>query len=181
MRDVALRVVSVGIVLSLGLAVSPQVARGQDDARIEKGLRLAPVRLNLQGKDRALVGLGSYLVNAGGGCNDSHTSPSYAEGGDPFAGEPEQINAENYLAGGVAFGPFVSRNLTPDDAGRPAGLTLTQFLRVMRTGVDLKGLHPGIPLLQVMPWPVYGKLRGRDLSAIYEYLRSIPHAEPPAN
>jgi hypothetical protein len=47
----------------------------------------------------------------------------------------------------------------------------------MRTGVDLKNVHPGVPL-QVMPWPVYQSLTDRDLRAIYEYLRSIPHAEP---
>ncbi len=29
-------------------------------------------------------------------------------------------------------------------------------------------------LLQVMPWPVYGKMTDRDLIAIYEYLSAIP-------
>ena len=128
-----------------------------------------------------LVGLGSYIVNAQGGCNDCHTNPPLAAGGDPFSGEPEQINAEGYLAGGTEFGlAFVSRNLTPDENGRPAGLTLQQFILVMRTGADLKELvpppvpAPGNDLLQVMPWPVYGKMITRDLRAIYEYLRSIP-------
>jgi len=32
-------------------------------------------------------------------------------------------------------------------------------------------------LLQVMPWPVYGKMIERDLAAVYEYLSAIPHAE----
>jgi hypothetical protein len=51
----------------------------------------------------------------------------------------------------------------------------------MRTGVDLKQLHPEVsPLLQVMPWPVYQDLTDRDLRAMYEYLRAIPHAEPGA-
>jgi hypothetical protein len=36
------------------------------DPRIEQGFDIAPVRLNLDGKDRDLVGLGSYLVNTGG-------------------------------------------------------------------------------------------------------------------
>jgi len=40
-------------------------------------------------------------------------------------------------------------------------------------------VHPELsPLLQVMPWPVYQDLTDRDLRAIYEYLRAIPHAEP---
>jgi hypothetical protein len=29
-----------------------------------------------------------------------------------------------------------------------------------------------------MPWPVYRHMTDRDLRAIYEYLASIPHAEP---
>jgi len=121
------------------------------------------------------VGLGSYIVNAHGACNDCHTNPSFAEGHDPFLGQPEQINRFGYLAGGVPFGPFVSRNLTPNAQGKPAGLTLDQFLETIHTGKDQKNRHPQIsPLLQVMPWPVYGKMSDRDLGAVYEYLRSIP-------
>jgi hypothetical protein len=148
--------------------------------RIARGFRVAPVQLDLRGKDLALVGLGSYLVNAAGGCNDCHTNPPFAAGGDPFQGQPKRINTAGYLAGGTAFGPFVSRNLTPDPAtGRPAGLTYPDFRRTLRTGVDLKELHPEIsPLLQVMPWPVYQDMIERDLRAIYEYLRAIPRAEP---
>lgn len=148
-------------------------------SRVARGYRIAPVRLDLRGKDTLLVGLGSYLVNTGG-CNDCHTSPSFAPGGDPFKGEPKQVNAEHYLAGGATFGPFTSRNLTPDpQSGLPAGLTYRQFVQTIRTGADLKQLHPEIsPRLQVMPWPVYQELTDLDLRAIYEYLRAIPHAEP---
>ena len=153
---------------------------GSELDRIVRGYRVNPVRLNLNGKDRALVGLGSYLVNATGGCNDCHTNPPFAPGGDPFLGEPKQVNADNFLAGGTTFGPFTSRNLTPRlGTGRPAGLTFEQFRRTMRTGEDLKNVHPQIsPLLQVMPWPVFQSMTDRDLRAIYEYLRAIPHAEP---
>jgi hypothetical protein len=74
---------------------------------------------------------------------------------------------------------FVSRNLTPETNGLPAGLTFDEFLLVMRTGIDLDHTHPQFgPLLQVMPWPVYQDMTDRDLLAIYEYLRAIPHAEP---
>ena len=70
------------------------------------------------------------------------------------AGEPEQVNAAGYLAGGTAFEPFLSRNLTPCQDGKPAGLSLAEFLEVMHTGVDLKDtlLPPGKTLvLQVLP------------------------------
>ncbi|MGH8185173.1 MAG: cytochrome C [Steroidobacteraceae bacterium] len=142
------------------------------DSRIATGYRITPVQLNLRGKNRLLVGLGSYIVNAQGACNDCHTNPSFLPGGDPFLGEPEKINAAQFLAGGRPFGPtLVSANITPDEDGRPAGLTFEQFEALLRTGRD-----PENPdrILQVMPWNVYGKMTTLDLRAIYEYLRAIP-------
>jgi len=155
----------------------------QDDqdtaSRIQAGFDYAKsqgITLNLTGKNRSLVGMGSYLVNAVGGCNDCHTAPPYTK--DPFAGlgAPKQINVDCYLAGGTAFGPPgpgtpVSRDLTPFEDGKPAGLTLERFVHVIRTGEDPD--NPGT-VLQVMPWPVYQSMIDRDLRAIYEYLSSIP-------
>lgn len=160
-------------------AANRSVANASDQdngqSEIQRGYMIAPVPLDLNGKNRALVGLGSYIVNAQGGCNDCHTNPPYAPGGDPYQGQPAKVNAAGYLAGGMAFGPFVSRNITPNQSGRPAGLTLDEFIQVMRTGADPDQLHPQVsPLLQVMPWPVYGHMTDRDLEAVYEYLRSIP-------
>jgi hypothetical protein len=156
-----------------------------DDVRVRRGFAIAPVPLNLRGKSHELVGLGSYLVNAVGGCNDCHTNPPYAVGGDPHLAQPKVVNSAHYLAGGAAFGPFVSRNLTPDRTGKPAGLTLAKFIHIMRTGEDDDHVPPNVPsasndLLQVMPWPVYQDMSNRDLRAIYEYLSAIPHAEPAA-
>jgi hypothetical protein len=159
----------------IGCASFLSLASGADDggdqARIAAGFRIAPVPLKLKGRNKDLVGLGSYIVNAQGGCNDCHTNPPYAEGGNPFEGQPEKINTAGYLAGGTPFGPeLVSANLTPDDEGRPAGLTYQEFKRALRTGHDPDDGHP----LQVMPWPVYGKMRDHDLRAVYEYLSAIP-------
>ena len=143
----------------------------QSESRVQIGFRIAPVPLDLRGKNRGLVGLGSYLVNAVGGCNDCHTHPSYAAGGDPYAGETEIVYAAEYLAGGREFGPFTSKNITPNEDGLPAGLTFEEFEHLMRTGED-----PDDPsmLLQVMPWTIYGHMSEHDLRAIYEFLRSIP-------
>jgi hypothetical protein len=130
----------------------------------------------MAGLNPAKVGLGSYIVNAQGACNDCHTAPSFAAGGDPYFGQPKVVNSARYLAGGGVFGPFISRNLTPRASnGRPANLTLEQFIEVLRTGKDLKNRHPQIsPLLQVMPWPVYQEMSNNELEAVYEYLRAIP-------
>ena len=149
--------------------------RGQ--SRVQRGFALAPVHLNLRHKNPALVGLGSYIVNAQGACNDCHTCPPYTQDHDPYTGGDGVPNAANYLAGGTPFGPFVSRNITPDANGNPAGLTRDEFIELLRKGHDPD--NPG-ELLQVMPWPIYGRMLKSDLSAVYEYLRSIPHAETSA-
>jgi len=149
--------------------------KGEDESKIQQGFALAPVPLDLRGKNRALVGLGSYIVNTGG-CNDCHTVPPYSPGHDPFLGQPPQVNAATYLGGGDHFGPFISRNITPDANGLPAGLTRDQFITALRTGIDKDGA-----ILQVMPWPVFGLKTDRYLNAIYEYLTSIPSLSGPGS
>jgi hypothetical protein len=153
------------------------------DARVQAGLNYARqqgIHLNLQHRNREVVGLGSYLVNAVGGCNDCHTAPPFTL--DPMIGlgAPKQINNACYLAGGQVFGPPpfglppaspVSRDITPFEDGKPAGLTFNQFKHVIRTGEDPD--NPG-QVLRVMPWPVYQAMTDSDLSAIYEYLSSNP-------
>ena len=161
--------VGVGVTLA-AVATTAQVSR------IQRGADLAPVPLNMEGLNPALVREGSYIVNAQGGCNDCHTVPSYAPGGNPFMGQPEVVNAACDLAGGAVFGPFVSRNLTPRDNGLPAGRTLAEFKELMRTGKDFR--NDMTPILQVMPWPVYAKMSDHELEAIYEYLRAIPTINP---
>jgi hypothetical protein len=152
---------------------------GDDDgylaSLIKRGYEISPrgVALNLVGKNRALVGLGSYIVNTSG-CLDCHTHRAYAAGGDPFQGQPEMINAAQFMSGGRTFppSPFVSSNLTPDFAGKPAGLSLAEFVKTMRTGHNPK--DPPGQILQIMPWHVIGKKTDQDLRAMYEYLRAIP-------
>jgi hypothetical protein len=204
------------IVLATMLSSSRPVRAGDDDddndrneSKIRKGFQIAPVPLNLKGKNHELVGLGSYIVNAQGDCNGCHSAGPQTEflpGHNPYFGQPEKINPATYLGGGRDFGPFPSpnspqklthlftRNLTPDKTGMPeGGRTFEEFRRIIRTGVDLDQLHPNcsagqtdcLPLpfkgelLQVMPWPIYKNMTDRDLRAIYEYLSAIPCIEGP--
>lgn len=99
------------------------LAHGQDDdwknkdreaELIRIGFEIAPVPLNLEGKNRDLVGLGSFIVNAQADCNGCHTSGgppnfNYANGGNPyFLNEgPPKIDPTTYLSGGTDFGPAV--------------------------------------------------------------------------
>lgn len=173
-----------GLAGSVALGVGSWMEHDEDnpsmnfESRIQRGFQIAPVHLDLRGKNPVKVGLGSYLVNGVGGCNDCHSCPSYAPGHSPYMpGGDGKINADNYLAGGVPFGPGItSRNITPDSTGKPAGLTRDEFVTLIRTGHDPDG--PPESLLQVMPWPVYRNMTDQDLGSIYEYLRAIPHAEP---
>src|SRR5215469_2340239 len=68
----------------------PDDDRDASFSRIQQGFRIAPVELNLQGKNPALVGLGSYLVNAVGTCNVCHSAgggTQFLPGGNPFQGQ----------------------------------------------------------------------------------------------
>jgi hypothetical protein len=123
------------------------------ESRIEKGLEIAPVPLNLSGKDRELVGLGSYIVNAVADCDGCHSAgppTEFARGGNPYFGQATKINPATYLGGGRHFqiaGPnfpdIVSRNLTPDKTGLPeGGRSFAEFVQIIRTGVDLDHVHP---------------------------------------
>lgn len=140
--------------------ILPALADGDDceAVKIRTGFEIAPVPLNLQGKDPALVGLGSYIVNGVGHCNVCHSAgpaTAYAKGGNPyFRNQPTVVNQSTYLGGGRVFPPLVStsptatptivsRNLTPDKTGRPeGGRTFAEFREIIRTGVDLDHLHP---------------------------------------
>jgi len=174
-----------------GAPAGDQDRLDESDSRVRQGLAISPVPLDLQEKNRALVGLGSYLVNAQGDCAACHTdvAPAFVPGGNPYLGQPEQIDPARFLIGGRQFGPPGvgprSRDLTPDPVtGLPAGYTFEEFLHVMRTGEDLKHLPPFAPsaaldLLQnPMPWPGFAKFTDRDIRAIYEYLRAIPSRAP---
>ena len=141
------------------LITSPRVHADDDDdlaAKVRIGFQIAPVKLNLAGKDRALVGLGSYIVNGAndcGACHNSGTAPNfeYLPGGNPYFNQRKVVNPATYLGGGQDFGPvgpppspdIVTRNLTPDRTGRPeGGRTFAEFRQIIRNGKDFDRLHP---------------------------------------
>ena len=106
-----------GVILAVGALNRPhRVLAEHDDndeaSLIQIGFRIAPVHLNLEGKNPALVGLGSFIVNAQGDCNGCHTAGgppnfNYANGGNPYFGQKTKTDPTTYLAGGADFGPAV--------------------------------------------------------------------------
>jgi hypothetical protein len=155
------------------------------DSEVRKGFQVAAdlgIPLNLSGKNPSLVGRGSFLVNGLSECLGCHiVQPPYLPGNNPHLGQTARVDLTKYLSGGRAFGTAISRNLTPDKNGLPAGLTFEQFERVMRFGTDFKALEPHVPsnpgLLQAMPWPQYRLADDSWIRAIYEYLKAIPCIE----
>ncbi len=172
--------VAVVVLMSFKTSVA-RAGEGPDseESKIRIGFAIAPVPLNLEGKNRSLVGLGSYIVNAQGDCNGCHSQgpqTEYLPTGNPTLLRPpsgpyqgkEQVNPATYLGGGRDFGPFpglahlYSRNLTPDKSGRPeGGATFQQFYTILRTGKDFDNIHPtctGAPNGACVPAPFNGAL-----------------------
>jgi hypothetical protein len=158
---------SSAVVLATMSNTTPRVQAGdfQDDGEqqlIRIGFQIAPVPLNLNGKNKDLVGLGSFLVNAVADCNGCHTAGvppniNYAAGGNPYFNQKAKVDPTVYLDGGMNFGTvgtptgpsgyagpaIITRNLTPDKTGRAeGGRTLEQFKQIMRDGTDFDHIHP---------------------------------------
>jgi hypothetical protein len=113
--------ITAGVLFALGLIflvemlrTSPPVQAWEDNEAqlIRIGFEIAPVPLNLDGKDRDLVGLGSFIVNAQADCNGCHTGGlapnfNYANNNNPYFGQPTKTDPSTYLSGGTDFGPAV--------------------------------------------------------------------------
>ena len=145
------------------VSAGPESDHDRDESKIRIGLEIAPVPLNFERRDKRLVGLGSYIVNAQADCNGCHSrgpQTEYLGPGNPYLLSPphgpfsgmQQINPATYLGGGRDFGPFgsqnelphlYSRNLTPDKTGRAeGGRSFEEFLTILRTGKDYDHIHP---------------------------------------
>jgi len=131
------------------------VARADELGQILRGFEIAPVPLNLAGKDWKLVGLGSYIVNTTG-CNDCHTHGYLQlEGKVP---ETDWLSGES--TGWVGpWGTTYAINLRlflenlPEDAW-------VQFSRAARS-------RPA------MPWWVLREMKEEDLRAIFLFIKNL--------
>ncbi|HLY42380.1 MAG TPA: hypothetical protein VKR52_14295 [Terracidiphilus sp.] len=155
-KAAALALSITGTIAFVGMQLASTRVQAEDDheseaSQIAIGLRIAPSFLKVEKKDRALIGLGSYIVNAQADCNGCHTSDpanEYLGSNNPYfltppSTGPAAYNPATYLAGGQSFGAvgpgivqdtssplyvapglgpaIISRNLTPDYTGNPEG------------------------------------------------------------
>jgi len=179
-------VVALGLILGTGTWRHSSQVKANDDGNngasiIQIGFDIAPVPLDLRGKNKALVGEGSFLVNAIGDCNGCHNGGgppnfNYAAGSNPYFGQlPAKVDPTTYLAGGADFGPaepfipgvypppeygsyvgpdIFARNLTPDKTGRPeGGHTLAEFKQILKLGIDFDRAHPTCTSAKPTPTP----------------------------
>lgn len=112
---------------------------------------------------------GKYLVNIAG-CNDCHT---------------QQVKGEflmnKYLAGGQEVklpGDIIVRpaNITPDKQTGIGNWTKENFIQRFRTYSKDKYIPPDVKdgeFNTFMPWTFYSGMTDEDLSAIYDFLRTI--------
>jgi hypothetical protein len=147
-------------------------------------MAISPVALGSVGTrdvtTQALIGRGSYLVNAVGGCNDCHTNPDR----DPTT---LAINTTQFLTGGRVYAvppplaPIfrISRSMSANLTGANNGAltvlggSLLLFDEILTTGLHVE--DPVVtPLAWPMPWQHYRSLVGTDLGAIFAYLNTVP-------
>lgn len=117
------------------------------------------------------VAYGKYVTHAAG-CQDCHTKQEKGQ----FIGEE--------FAGGMNFElpnktSIVSPNITPHDTG--IGLwSEEKFVSHFKSFVDSSFVAHKVNEGEnqtIMPWTMYGEMTEEDLSAIYQYLRSIEPVE----
>ena len=155
---------SLAVVFAAMSIKAPRANASDDDtnSKIKIGFAIAPVPLNLKGRNKAMVGLASYIANAQGDCNGCHTAVgppnfNYAAGGNPYFKQPQKVDPTVYLSGGADFGPvgtptgpngypgpdMIARNLTPNKDGVPeGGMSLSEFKDILRHGTDFDPIHP---------------------------------------
>lgn len=129
-------VLTLGVTALAGALNTSTTLRAEDNGNndeeqlVQIGYKIAPVPLNLEGKDfeqRRLVGLGSFIVNAQADCNGCHTAGgppnfNYANNGNPyFLNQPlgTKTDPTTYLAGGSPFGQAVPSSASV--GGFPSG------------------------------------------------------------
>ena len=113
---------------------------------------------------------GKYIVNAAG-CIDCHTR--FVKG---------RMDEKMAFAGGrdfkMPFGVIYTANITPDMQTGIGKWTKEAFIRKFKSFDTQSGYVPAKVTADefnsMMPWTMYSGMKTSDLSAIYDYLRTLP-------
>jgi mono/diheme cytochrome c family protein len=104
---------------------------------------------------------GKYIAISVAECNGCHTKRDMA---GKYTGEP--------FAGGGEIEGLITPNLTPDPTGRIAKWSKEDFISRFRKG-KLIAKSP-------MPWYSFGRMTDDELTAVYNYLKTVKPAKMPA-
>jgi mono/diheme cytochrome c family protein len=104
---------------------------------------------------------GKYIALSLAECNGCHTKRDMA---GKYVGKP--------FAGGNDIEGFITPNLTPDSTGRIFGWSKDMFISRFRMG---KLIHKS-----PMPWNSFKRMTDDELTAIFNYLHTIPKAKTEA-
>jgi mono/diheme cytochrome c family protein len=108
---------------------------------------------------------GHYLVKVAG-CMDCHT---------PVNDRRQHLPGKEF-SGGQKFGNVQSANITPDEETGIGKWSREDFIAAFKKWQDPSLQNVVMPENQntVMPWIDFSGMKEEDLSAIYDYLRSVP-------
>ena len=101
-----------------------------------------------------LIERGRYVFHAAG-CASCHTGDQLMAGGRPVD---------------TAFGTFYPPNITPHAEHGIGSWSEQDFARALRQGISPRGKH----YYPAFPYTAYTKMSGRDIRALYAYLKTLP-------
>jgi mono/diheme cytochrome c family protein len=152
-------------------AIKNEVPESAADFPMNFILNTIPKKANPQKKPEPsdVLAYGAYMTNASG-CIECHTQV-----------DKGQIITEFSFGGGREFsfpdGSIVrSSNITPDADAGIGKWTEEAFIQRFKTYADSTYVPADIPpgeYNSIMPWTMYGKMNREDLSAIYQYLKTV--------
>ncbi|MGB8194043.1 MAG: c-type cytochrome [Chitinophagaceae bacterium] len=152
-------------------AIENKVPESESDFPMSFIINTIPSKASLTTKPSSddVVAYGKYMATATS-CGDCHT---------PF--EKGQMVEEMFMAGGRKFempaGLLITPNLTPDLETGIGSWTKEAFLNRFRSFRDSANVHQKVDFMKeyntIMPWAMYANMTDQDLSAIYEYLKTL--------
>jgi len=159
----ALALAASAAIIAAMFVYSPHV-QGQNDGddrdlRVELGFEIAPAFLNLEGKNRALVGLGDYSVNAVASCDDCDSAglqTQFALGGNPYFGQPTRVNASpsrQDRATGLGVVPSINLRNPEDRSGLgSSAFYLSQTRNCLPPPFDSSSCSERLPSMAATAW-----------------------------
>jgi cytochrome c2 len=113
------------------------------------------------------IARGKYLANNVTLCIDCHSTRDWTKFAGPITPNTEGIGGEKFDESIGFPGAVYSANITPFNL---KNWTDGELFRLITTGVTKNGKA----LINIMPYPAYGKMDKEDIYSIIAYIRTLP-------